>query len=48
MIPNVWRGFDFALGEDVDALRDTVGRFTDVPVFMWYEREPTERGAGTG
>jgi isovaleryl-CoA dehydrogenase len=29
MIPNVWRGFDFALGEDVDALRDTVGRFTD-------------------
>jgi hypothetical protein len=23
---------------------NTVGRFTDVPVFMWYEREPTERG----
>ena len=22
MIPNVWRGFDFALGEDVDALRE--------------------------
>src|SRR5262245_19552608 len=28
MIPNAWRGFDFALGEDVDALRDTVARFT--------------------
>src|SRR5882762_9774462 len=27
MIPNAWRGFDFALGEDVDALRDTVERF---------------------
>lgn len=27
MIPNSWRGFDFALGEDVDALRDTVARF---------------------
>ena len=27
MIPNAWRGFDFALGEDVDALRDTVARF---------------------
>ena len=23
---------------------DTVGRFTDVPVFMWYEVEPTGRG----
>ena len=29
MIPNAWRGFDFALGEDVDALRDTVARFSD-------------------
>jgi isovaleryl-CoA dehydrogenase len=27
MIPNAWRGFDFALGEDVDALRETVARF---------------------
>ena len=27
MIPNAWRGFDFALGEDVDALRETVSRF---------------------
>ena len=24
---------------------NTIGRFTDVPVFMWYEREPTPRGA---
>jgi hypothetical protein len=23
---------------------DTVGRFSDVPVFMWYEVEPTDRG----
>jgi isovaleryl-CoA dehydrogenase len=29
MISNTWRGFDFALGEDVDALRDTVARFAD-------------------
>jgi len=29
MIPNAWRGFDFALGEDVDALRDTVARFSN-------------------
>src|SRR5438128_3629558 len=28
MIPNAWRGFDFALGEDVDALRETVSRFS--------------------
>src|SRR3954467_27823 len=28
MIPNAWRGLDFALGEDVDALRDTVSRFS--------------------
>jgi isovaleryl-CoA dehydrogenase len=28
MIPNAWRGFDFALGEDVDALRETVLRFS--------------------
>src|SRR4030095_9654595 len=28
MIPNSWRGFDFALGEDVDALRETVARFS--------------------
>ena len=29
MIPNVWRGFDFGLGEDADALRDTVARFSN-------------------
>ena len=23
---------------------DTVGKYTDVPVFMWYEVEPTARG----
>jgi hypothetical protein len=34
-----------ALAPLVYARPDTVGRFTDVPVFMWYEREPTERGA---
>jgi isovaleryl-CoA dehydrogenase len=27
MIPNVWKGFDFDLGEDADALRDTVAGF---------------------
>jgi len=27
MIPNVWRAFDFGLGPDVDALRDTVENF---------------------
>jgi isovaleryl-CoA dehydrogenase len=27
MIPNAWSGFDFGLGEDVDALRDTVRGF---------------------
>jgi hypothetical protein len=28
----------------VYARPDTVGRFTDVPVFMWYETEQTSRG----
>ena len=28
MIANAWRGFDFGLGEHVDALRDTVQSFT--------------------
>ena len=32
MIPNVWRGFDFALGEDVDALRDSVTRFSNAEI----------------
>jgi len=33
-----------ALAPFVYARPNTVGRFTDVPVLMWYEREPTERG----
>jgi isovaleryl-CoA dehydrogenase len=28
MIPNAWRAFDFGLGPDVDALRDTVENFS--------------------
>src|SRR5256885_3966561 len=28
MIANAWRGFDFGLGEDTDALRETVARFS--------------------
>jgi isovaleryl-CoA dehydrogenase len=28
MIPNMWSGFDFGLGADVDALRDTVCNFS--------------------
>src|SRR5256886_6149976 len=28
MIPDAWRGFALALGEDVDALRETVSRFS--------------------
>jgi isovaleryl-CoA dehydrogenase len=27
MIPNTWRGFDFGLGEDADALRHSIARF---------------------
>ena len=27
MIPNAWGGFDFGLGDDVDALRDSVHSF---------------------
>ena len=33
-----------SLAPFVYARPDTVGRFTDVPVFMWYEVEPTTRG----
>src|SRR3954454_17111204 len=29
MIPNAWTGFDFGLGEDADALRETVLRFSN-------------------
>src|SRR6185295_16487399 len=34
-----------ALAPFVYARPNTVGRFTDVPVLMWYEREATDRGA---
>jgi hypothetical protein len=33
-----------SLAPIVYARPDTVGKFTDVPVFMWYEVEPTPRG----
>jgi hypothetical protein len=33
-----------SLAPFVYARPDTVGRFTDVPLFMWYEVEPTARG----
>jgi len=31
-IPNAWRGFDFALGADIEALRDTVARFSGAEI----------------
>ena len=37
-------GLPVALAPFVYARADTVGRFTDVPLFMWYEIEPTSRG----
>jgi hypothetical protein len=33
-----------SLAPFVHARPNTLGRFTDAPVFMWYEREPTARG----
>jgi hypothetical protein len=33
-----------SLAPIIHARPNTIGRFTDVPVFMWYEREPTARG----
>jgi hypothetical protein len=33
-----------SLAPFVYARPDTLGRFTDVPVFMWYDTEPTPRG----
>lgn len=33
-----------SLAPFVYARPNTIGRFTDVPVFMWYETEPTPRG----
>jgi isovaleryl-CoA dehydrogenase len=32
MIPNAWSGFDFGLGADVDALRDTVRNFAQYKI----------------
>jgi hypothetical protein len=37
-------GLPMSLAPFVHARADTVGRFTDVPLFMWYEVEPTARG----
>ena len=37
-------GLPVALAPFLYARADTVGRFTDVPLFMWYEVEPTNRG----
>src|SRR6476661_680412 len=34
-----------ALAPFVYARANTVGRFTDTPIFMWSEREATPRGA---
>lgn len=34
-----------SLAPFVYARPDTVGKFTDVPLLMWYEIEPTERGS---
>jgi hypothetical protein len=33
-----------SLAPIVHARPNTIGKFTDVPVFMWYETEPTPRG----
>lgn len=33
-----------SLAPILHARANTIGRFTDVPVFMWYETEPTPRG----
>jgi len=33
-----------SLAPFVHARQDTVGKFNDVPLLMWYEIEPTERG----
>ena len=45
VFPDAPEQLALALAPFVYARPNTVGRFTDVPVFMWYEREPTERGA---
>lgn len=45
VFPDAADHLPLALAPFVYARPNTVGRFTDVPVLMWYEREPTERGA---
>ena len=42
--PDSREGLPVALAPFVYARADTVGRFTDVPLLMWYEIEPTARG----
>jgi isovaleryl-CoA dehydrogenase len=37
-IPNIWSGFDFGLGADVDALRDTVRNFSQDKIAPRAER----------
>jgi hypothetical protein len=37
-------GYILSLAPFIYARPDTVGKFTDVPVFMWYEEEPTANG----
>jgi hypothetical protein len=37
-------GYILSLAPFIHARPDTVGKFTDVPVFSWYEEEPTPNG----
>jgi hypothetical protein len=45
VFPDAPEQLALALAPFVYARPNTVGHFTDVPVLMWYEREPTERGS---
>jgi len=45
IVPDAAEHLALALAPFVYARPNTVGKFTDVPALMWYEREPTERGA---
>ena len=45
IFPDAAEHLAVALAPFVYARPNTVGKFTDVPALMWYEREPTERGA---
>ena len=44
LFPDARRLSAVSLAPIVYARPNTVGRFTDVPLVMWYEVEPTERG----